>query len=196
MRYLALLTLLLPTIANADELDDFCKSLVVRSVVRYENKQVCEGGYCRIVRQPVYGYVAAKRLEAVSPKSATPFRFASLEESLVPELPTTAVAAVLPAVNTAAAGQSCNCAVTGVCTCDPALCRCASCQNGSRNMAASGVNMSYAASAGEMKAFSSPRGPVTIQRDANGTAWITHSGGVYGRQLARHLRRGVRLGVE
>ncbi len=59
-----------------------------------------------------------------------PFRFTSAEA------PATAVPAA-PAPQ--AAGTTCNCSVTGVCTCNPATCMCAACANGSVRMMTAGV---------------------------------------------------------
>ena len=60
--------------------------------------------------------------EPVMPvQTASPYRFANYQVQAVQAAPVTA-------------GTTCDCAVTGVCTCNPATCMCAACANGSVRM--------------------------------------------------------------
>jgi hypothetical protein len=77
------------------------------------------------VADPIAAEMQRHNTEIARLLQREPFRFTSAE----------APAASVPAAPAPqAAGTTCNCSVTGVCTCNPATCMCAACANGSVRM--------------------------------------------------------------
>lgn len=210
-RFLAacLLFVALPTLAAADYWETRCTNGVCRRV---------------LVRTSAPAVVAATPASYVVIMPEPVVSFASF----IPPEPAAPIAPV------AASTTTCNCSVTGICTCDPALCQCPSCRTGAINMARSRAyapgwdnpptqnfdyygdgaaiwndylarnqpvqyasgNSYFSVAQPTAAVYSTSTGFVTKQTDAAGNVWVGHSGGSYNRRVARHIRKGVRLGVE
>lgn len=206
---LVLITLAGPCLASADEIDSWVASSVVRKVVG--SRQVCNGSYCTI--QPVYGYVGIRQIAAAPAMTdSLPIRFASYSTpaaasfSSPPILPDVtgdfAVASRIVSVGQPVVTSStCNCAVTGICTCDPATCACAACANGQVRMGLVGATQyatgnSYYSVANptaiETNLIQTPTGHVHVYADGS----TSHSGGHIQKKVAHQERWRARKGVK
>lgn len=130
-----------------------------------------------------------------------PFRFTNAEA------PAAAVTREAIAIPNMSAGATCNCAVTGECTCDPATCTCAACANGALRIArvvpgSVRIVRSTVTAAPVQPSFSMKSTPsgsfaaVSNFVDSKGRRVIQYSDDRKGRQLKRHTQRGVKLGLE
>lgn len=209
---LVLITLAGPCLASADEIDSWVASSVVRKAVG--SRQVCNGSYCTI--QPVYGYVGIRQIAAAPAMTdSLPIRFASYSTpaaasfSSPPILPDVtgdfAVASRIVSVGQPVVTSStCNCAVTGICTCYPATCACAACANGQVRMGLVGAtqyatgNSYYSVAnptAGE-RIVNTPTGHVHVFTDQFGMVSTPHSGGHQQRKVVRFERWKAKKGIE
>lgn len=203
-----LLSVLLPALASADY---------------WEMR--CDGNVCRrvLVRQPVAvrQVVAATPAEYVSfdPSPVGTVRLASYSTpaaasfSSPPILPDVtgdfAVASRIVSVGQPVVTSStCNCAVTGICTCDPATCACAACANGQVRMGLVGAtqyatgNSYYSvpqatamtAAPTSSVSYSAYGSAVATTYDGFGNSYVSHSGGRDARRMAGWKAKGIRRG--
>ncbi len=179
MRYLIalLLTLAVPSLALAQ--------------VPAGYRMVCDGTSCRLVPIAAPQFVRTIYYAGVT-EAAPSMRFASFESPGL-EMPGAPVVGQIVSVSEPVVTKStCNCAVTGVCLCDPATCACAACLNGRMRSTAAAV--SYVSAAPVAVSYTASGNFVTRQYDAFGNVWVGHSGGRDARQAAHWTRKGIRNG--
>lgn len=172
-----------------------CPSFALAQTVPPGYRLVCRNGICSLQRIATFAPTIYGVAAPIVNTSYTPTVSATFTAPPLPEAPMTV-----------AAGTLCNCAVTGVCTCDPGTCSCPSCLNGQVRMGSAVTQYAAApytyysvASPTVMYAapttatvYSTPRGGLTVSYDAWGNLYTAHTGGAYARQLQRHLHRGYR----
>lgn len=181
----------------------------------------CDGNVCRrvLVRQPVAvrQVVAATSAEYVS-FDPSPVGTVSLASYSTPAAASFSSPPILPDVTgdfavasrIVSVGQpvvtssTCNCSVTGICTCDPATCACAACANGQVRMGLVGATQyatgnsyySVANPTAAERVVNTPTGHVHVFTDQFGMVSTTHSGGHQQRKVARFERWKAKKGIE
>ncbi len=184
-------------------------SLLPAQTVPYGYRLQCNNGVCRLVRiQPTYPavqYAVPSQGVQYAPQITQPTNFVRtvsfVSDDASVNAPTNAVAApyAVPMAQTYRMGAgNCGCVTSGVCVCAPGTCTCVGCPGNINGNMGFAPTVQYATgnsyySVAQPTVMGYAPGFVGTTYDGFGNAYVTAAG--VSRRVARHIRKGARLGI-